>query len=314
MQPSEFWLNFNLGKELAISGAFIYNGLRQFHEMQNLDFAEDLFEFLYNLSVGLERLLKVAVVLLEYDQSLDQDAFERSLITHNHLDLLARIRKHRKLPLKEPHNELLAILSKFYKSVRYDRFNLSSVSDLEKEREAISKFLNMYLNAEISDGGSIFGTPNKDRYRKFIRKITIKISNSIYEAVRERASSLNLYTYELRNASKAETVFLGNADIPSEDVLWKELLLFFMNTKDNSGYLEFLRSIPPLDFDPALVGDYLDCFQSDAAKARVIGELQNHYEEMEDRAERIEMINLIGAQGVDFELPDEEVEDVRSQE
>jgi hypothetical protein len=126
--------------------------------------------------------------------------------------------------------------------------------------------------------------------------------------VAARARELNLYTYELRHGSKAETIFLGEADIPSENVLWKELLIFFMNTKETSGYLEFLRGIPPLDFDPALVDEYLDCFQSDAAKAFVMDELEHHYEEMTNTGERLRMIDVIGSPGVYFDNPDEDEE------
>jgi hypothetical protein len=93
--------------------------------------------------------------------------------------------------------------------------------------------------------------------------------------VEKRASGLNLYTYELRDGSKAQTIFLGQADIPSEEVLWKELLIFFMNTKATSGYIQFLRSITPLDFDPELTNDYLECFQSDAAAGFVVDELEH---------------------------------------
>jgi hypothetical protein len=63
MNKHEAWKNFNLGEELSISGAFIYNGLRRFHEMRVLVHTDEIFDFLYNLSVGLERLLKIAVVL-----------------------------------------------------------------------------------------------------------------------------------------------------------------------------------------------------------------------------------------------------------
>lgn len=115
----------------------------------------------------------------------------------------------------------------------------------------------------------------------------------------------NLYTYELRHGSKAESVFLREVDISDEDVLWKELLIFFMNTKLSSGYLDFLRKIEPLDFDPALIGDYLECFQSDTGKALVIDELEYHYSEMEgDKGERLGLMRLIGAQNLYFESDD----------
>ncbi|PLX43673.1 MAG: hypothetical protein C0609_07745, partial [Deltaproteobacteria bacterium] len=105
----------------------------------------------------------------------------------------------------------------------------------------------------------------------------------------------------------AYTVFLGEADLSSEEILWKELLVFFMNTSSSSGYLDFLRSIEPLEFDPELTGDYLECFHSDAAKTYVMDELDHLYIDREDVKERLETMNLIGSPGVYFDsLKDED--------
>jgi len=306
MNPANFWKNFRLGEELSISGAFIYNGLRKFYELQKLDHSDEIFEVLYNLSVGIERLLKIAVILLEHSDNADQETLEQSLITHNHLDLLGRIRRLRHINLASPHNELLALLATFYKTHRYDRFSISSIYNLSKEKDALCSYIGKYLNVDFSDSDPLFGTPNEDRYKKFLRNIIQTICRSIYDVVCTQARNLNLYTYELRHGSKAETIFLGEADIPAENVLWKELLVFFMNTNSTSGYLEFLRGIEPLEFDPALIDEYLDCFQSDAAKSFVIGELESLYEEISDKAERLQMMEVIGSPNVYFNEPDEE--------
>src|SRR5258708_4553415 len=137
MRSTQAWKNFNLGQELSVSGAFIYNGLRRFHEMRVLDNTDEVFEVLYNLSVGLERLLKIAVVLLEHNDATDQDVLERSLITHNHLVLLERVTKGSQVNLGRPHKEFLALLGTFYKTIRYDRFTISSVHDSDKERDEL---------------------------------------------------------------------------------------------------------------------------------------------------------------------------------
>nr|VFK37614.1 MAG: hypothetical protein BECKSD772F_GA0070984_101717 [Candidatus Kentron sp. SD]VFK41293.1 MAG: hypothetical protein BECKSD772E_GA0070983_101112 [Candidatus Kentron sp. SD] len=63
MKTTEFWKNFKLGEELSISGTFIYNGMRRFHEIRIFDYTDEVFEVFYNLSIGFERLLKIAVVL-----------------------------------------------------------------------------------------------------------------------------------------------------------------------------------------------------------------------------------------------------------
>jgi hypothetical protein len=304
MQPIEAWKNFNLGQELSISGTFIYNGLRQFHEMRILDNSDDVFEVLYNLSVGIERLLKVAVVLLEHNDNTDINQLEQSLITHNHLELLNRIKKHVQIDLGSQHTEFLSLLTNFYKSLRYDGFMMQSVYDFDKEKKALLGFLVKHLNVELEDPTSIFAISNDPRYNSFIRKLVIKFSSKLYEVIREKSYQLNIYTYELRYGSKAETVFLGKADLPTEDIVWKEILLFFMNTKSSNGMLEFLRNIEPLDFDPALTQEYLECFQSNTAKSYVIDELEFLYDELEKPGERLEMMKVIGDRSVHFDMPD----------
>jgi hypothetical protein len=306
MNAPDLWKNFKLGEEISVSGAFIYNGLRRYHEMKSLDFTDEVFEFLYNLSVGFERLLKVAVVLFEHDDSIDQSELEKSLITHSHLDLLARLKKYVKINLGSPQIDLLVLLGKFYKTLRYDRFSISSACDTQKERRAFCELLQKYLKVEFTERPSIIGTQNNDQYRKFVQRTVLSISKTLYKIVKEQASSINLYTYELRYGSKAESIFLREVNISEEDILWKELLVFFMNTKSSSGYLDFLRKIQPLDFDPGAIGDYLDCFQSDAAKAFVMDELKHHYSEMEEKAkERLELVGVIGAPNVDFDSDNE---------
>lgn len=295
MSAQQAWKNFHLGEELGIAGTQIYNGLRRFHEMRNLDHTDEIFDFLYNLSIGLERLLKIAIILLEHNDDTDQKALEKSLITHNHLELLHRVKQHRDLKLFSLHNEFLALLGTFYKTHRHNRFLLSSVYDPDCEKKALHAFLTKHLGIDLQPPLDMMPIANERQYREFVRKIVIRISSSLYEIIKSKAADLNLYTYEVRIGSKSQTVFYGRGEIASEEVLWKELLIFFMNTKETSGLLEFLRSIEPLAFDPALANDYLQCFQSDEAKADVIGELEFYYEEMEGKTgDRLEMMDVIG--------------------
>jgi hypothetical protein len=93
------------------------------------------------------------------------------------------------------------------------------------------------------------------------------------------------------------------------DVIWNTLILGYALTHDEAYYLtrnsiEFLRSIEPLDFDPELANDYLDCFQSDAAKAFVVGEVETLYGEMENPADRLKTMDLISNPNVYFDSPD----------
>jgi hypothetical protein len=89
--------------------------------LKKLDHTDEIFEVFYYLSVGLERLLKSAVVLLEHNDKGDQEALEHSLITHNHLELLRRIKQHTTVNTSMLHNEFLGLLATFYKTFRYDQ-------------------------------------------------------------------------------------------------------------------------------------------------------------------------------------------------
>ena len=299
MKSADFWKNFRLGEEVHISGTFIYNGLRRFHELQHFESDDELFEFLYELSVGLERLLKIAIVLFEHCDDADQTQLEQSLITHSHTELTKRLQSHVDLHLAAPHHDLLSLLTKFYKTLRYDRFSLSSAHEGAKESKSIRSLLAKYLDESFKDAPTTFVTPNDDRCRRFMRRTVQKIAQSVYAAIEAQARALNIYTYELRYGSKAQSVFLRQVDIADEDVLWKELLVFFMNVEPSTKYLKFLKEIRPLGFDPGVLHDYLDCFKSDAAKAVVMDELEHHYTEMDNdiRRARLQCMAVIGAQG-----------------
>ena len=125
--PHLFWKNFRLGTELQIAGSFIYNAVYALENMETFYYEEECFEFFYKISVGLERLQKTAVILIEHDENQSQEEFEKSLITHNNLALLNRVKKKRKLNPGKQHNKFLALSDNFYNSARYDRYNLSFV-------------------------------------------------------------------------------------------------------------------------------------------------------------------------------------------
>ena len=127
MKPTELWKNFNPGFELDVAGTFLFNGIRAFHEMEILDIRSDIFDFLYNVAVRVERLQKIAIILTEHDDAIDQAEFEKSLITHSHQELDRRLRGHGHPALASIHNSFLSMLSTFYKTYRYDRYGTGSL-------------------------------------------------------------------------------------------------------------------------------------------------------------------------------------------
>lgn len=81
-----------------------------------------------------------------------------------------------------------------------------------------------------------------------------------------------------------------------------------MNTKETSSYLNFIRGTEPLEFDPGLVPDYRDCFQSDSTRAQVVDKLEVLYEDVPNKGDRLRMISVIGSPNVYFPEGDDEEE------
>lgn len=65
MSKKLIWKNFNLGIELDMAGNFIYNGLKHLDEMESFYYEDEIFNFLYQIAVGVERLEKISLILLE---------------------------------------------------------------------------------------------------------------------------------------------------------------------------------------------------------------------------------------------------------
>ncbi len=307
MTPAEFWQNFKLGEEQEIACNFIYDGLRSLHEMDSLSQATEVFPVLYNLSIGIERLLKVAVTLLEFTDSSDVEEFEKSLITHNHMDLLNRIKAKVELTLGECHIALLTLLSTFYKTHRYDRFNFSTLTSISKDKEALHAFLHKYLQIDIREEFPVIHVENSSRIKKFIGKTVKKLTKQLYSVIEDAATTKNIYTYEISSSgSKAAKILWGDDSLTFEDeeIAMVESLVFLIKTKD-SGLMDFVNEMEPLPLDPALDSDYLQVLlrkKSDRTQS-TIDEIESHYEDMEseDVKERLERIKLIKDPSVHIE-------------
>ena len=311
MRPDEYWKNFNLGTELDIAGRFLFNGLQAFHEMRNFAAEEDAFEFLYGIAVGIERLLKIAVIMTEHDKVTDQTEFEQRLITHSHQELAKRLKESHEINLAGVHNEFIGILSSFYKSHRYGRYNLASVYGPARERDDLNAFLEKHLSIKIDIEGMFTVTPNEGRHKKFIGKVISKIVLPIFRIVRSEAGRLNLYTHEIEYGSKASKIFVRESfDFEDEDILQVELIGYFSSGEASGPNVRFIRDlIKPLPFDPALEADYLAALRSDRQKQGVLDELEAHYEDVEDFKERREMLEVATSDHLSYGEVEEDSED-----
>ena len=304
MKKDIFWKNFNLGKELDISGSFIYNGLRSVEEMEHLYFEEESFLFLYNISVGIERLLKVAIILMEHDGITDQKKFEDSLRTHNHQELIQRIVKRPKtINLGKQHNRFLEILSDFYKNMRYDRFVLDNAGSYDKEKKALQNFITKEIGIDFSKDSMMIVTPVGKEIKQLLGNTIGKIASEIYSIIKQEAHRLNISTEEIRVDSKAYKIFMRQEyDFLSESRLWKEILIYAINSNEN-GLIDLLKEQKSIAFDNGSMNDYFECFSSSIKQLKFLDELDYFYEdelEASEKKERFELLDAIADPGSGF--------------
>jgi len=293
MRADEFWKNFNLGTELDIAGRFLYDGLYAFHLMENFTREEDAFEVLYSVAVGIERLIKIALILSDHDKSTDQEAFESELITHSHQDLLHRLTVSHPINIGKVHHDFIAMLATFYKSRRYGRYSLASVTAPAKERDELTAFLEKHLGIEI-DVSTMFGVTQNDlRIKKFLGKVVSKLVLPIYEIIYKEAGRLNLYTHEIEYGTKASKIFTFKSfDFYKEDILQAELLTYFMSDKATGPNSQLLREgVEALPFDPAEEQDYMLALRSERKKLMILDQLEALYEEhVSDVSDRLDLM------------------------
>jgi hypothetical protein len=298
MEAQSFWQNFNLGIELSLSGNFLYNGLKSFDEMKTFYYEEDIFEFLYSISVGIERLQKTAIILKEDIAKDQQKKFEKSLISHNHLDLMKRITKTEKQDVSSLNFALLQLLGKFYKSWRYDRFSISDYKNYSKEKMAFIDFLEKYLEIEIKNE-PFDCTSNNDRIKKFIGRNVGKIVDYLYSIIKREAFRLNLYTDEIRINTKAFKIFtLKQYNFINENIFWKELLVYILHNAEQNPLLKLYKNIKPLEFDEGMLVNLIKCLKDDLLKLEHINTIETLYEEVENKEERYSLLDLIGNESV----------------
>lgn len=306
MTPEEWWKNFALGIELDIAGTFIYNGIRTLEDVQSFQHPVDTFEILYNLSVGIERLLKIAIILLEHDENIDIEELEKSLISHNTVELSNRVDKHKPMNLPALNREFLALLSKFYKSHRYGRYSLSSVPNIDEEKRCFLEFIEKHLKLSLSIDDEFAFIGNTDQIRKFIGRVVKNISSKLFSIISNEAYRLNIYTTELRGDSKALKVFYGERlDFIDERIKRKEILLYLISLQTGNSHIDLIRSFGALALDEGMTPDYIQALFNDNALYLVGDEIDVLYEDVENVRERLDFINIMDNSYLSYD-PDEE--------
>lgn len=308
MTPEKYWKNFNLNSELHISGAFLYNGLECLDKVEHFENEDEIFEVLYHLAVGLERLMKIAIVLIQHNDTIPQDQFESDLKTHDLRNLLERLKGNAKLNLATPHRKLLECLSQFYKRFRYDRFTLGSAQSENNEITEFKEFSQDGLSCKFEAHG-IFRTYDPAPAKRYVGKIVGKITVQLYKVICDRATTINLYTYEIRDNSKAAKIFLSREfDFTAERIAAQEILLALLKSERPHKLNWLIDQLDPLEFDPEDFYELIEALLNERKRPDQTPLVQEFHNEIDSKRKRLELIKLLGEDLSKLYL-DNEIED-----
>ncbi len=292
-EPNFFWKNFRLGTELQSSGTFIYNALYFLDKLEYLRFEEDIFEFLYNSSQGIERIQKIAIILLDHNEETNQETFEKDLITHNHINLHERIVAKKELKLGRLHKRFLDLLSKFYNSYRYSRFNKSSVYHKNFDKYEFLNFLSSELKIEIDPRYDCL--ENTIQIKRFLGKCVSRIVCELYELIRNRAYEIGTFTYEIRYKSKAFKIFTKKEyTFELENNFKRELIVSLINDSLKDDFTDYIKSIKPLNFENHNSSYYITYLLNHINNLSVLNEYEYLLEDKQIPKGRYEEIAGIG--------------------
>ncbi|HMQ80937.1 MAG TPA: hypothetical protein PKE39_15980 [Ignavibacteria bacterium] len=291
MNKKEFWLNFNLGTELSVSGNFIYNGLKSLDNIEFFTEEPNVFEFLYNISVGIERLLKISVILIENESYEDLKKLEKELKNHNHQLLINRLKKFEDIKIGKEHISFLDLLNKFYNDLRYDRYSISNTNIFVNEKTELMKYFNKYFGVEISED-DFFATPNSDEVKIKFGIMLGKICSLLYDLIVNKCSELNIYTYEQNSQSKSYKIFIRKEyNFIKERLALKEMIIFLLNNNEDSELKKIVKTLKPIAFDNSFQEVILG-LENDIKKDNFIDQLEEVYEEIND-VERENIIEIM---------------------
>lgn len=200
-----------MANELDVAGEFIYAAIDKFNRMNNFDQTGDNFFFLYHLAVGIERVQKILLVIINDVERDEIEDFLEKVKSHNHKMLHGKIKEKVNVSFSKEQNDLLSMLSTFYNAERYSRFNFFSYDF--KDRDLLIEYVQKYCKNISFDYSLCKKTPlNTDEVKEFFGRVIGRLCQKYYKAIEEESRNRNIYCYELRYNSAAERVFCGNED------------------------------------------------------------------------------------------------------
>ena len=255
-------LNFSIREELQISGVLLWKSINAISKVNfTIDGAanEHLVEYpfltLYFASQGVERIQKAIVELIckkNHILEKEKDRVYDLLVSHAHDKLNNWIEEKEDIKLNTNCRKLIDILTRFYNTVRYARY------EDESYRRSTTPEYDLLLELKPSNSSNP-GDDIKNNFGNYLGKL----ANMYFVVYDKLCSDLNIYAYELEYDSAASIVY-GHREKPKN--LYKEFLrrqnakkeILYWLMKKASKYPKYsIAKEDALEFDIGSVEHYL---------------------------------------------------------
>lgn len=309
MLVDEIWdfKSINMGRELEIAGEFIYDSAKKTMSISGVNNIYEINIILYTGAVGIERLQKIYLCLAAQDPT-DVDSMPKCLRKHNHTELQREVKKYSEKKVPQNANSMLGLFGEYYNNFRYANYSSGQQeNDLRKLFIGFLKRLNGKFNFDEPYAAVQF-----EGFKKiYINKLG-ELAAYYYLLICEKASELNTYTYEIDSLSRTARVFWSAQrrtlyeQMVLEQNATKELLLYIYKKKGGAGVFRLFDEMEALDFDDGLVNEYLEDLCVGKINDLLIDCVDDLHEEIGDKAQRKELLSLIGNSSVMFDFHDED--------
>lgn len=307
-------MNSSLVREVEIAGVQIWKAIEDINQVYipksgNNVIVDYLFTSLYQAAQGIERLLKIAIELMVYDNSsYRKQKTDELLMGHNHAGMCDFIEQHQKLSFKKSERKLINLVSRFYNEARYGRFryNENNIMELKLLQE---------FGCDLKEDE--FDDKVKRRYGKAIGSI----AHTLYGLITDLSYKLNIFVYELNYDSVAyfslnnhykDDLYGLLKDIENSK---RELLWYALTQGKELGITTAGQKIEALPFENAglqQVFEELICNRNSGGS--IYDFVSSQYDEQvsvdkEKWKERLEFISMIGNLYVYCDEGEEDEED-----
>lgn len=297
-----------MGDELDICGNLIYDlKTHSFLALKNKSNSE-AFRFFYNLSISIERLLKIIIYLK--DGKLTQKDKNNNVDGNMH-HTIGKLLNEVKITFKNPGSKKIInylTSKKYYDNYRYINFEVNGKEKAKIYLNHLIDLLNTFLpkKNKIQESWSDWTYSFYDKARSYADQLQVGvlgISKTLYAEIVKLSKGNGLFIEEFSQNEKAVNVFLdysieNNENGLTDEFLKQELIIFLIKSsiKNNRWETEVIsneKDVPSLDIDEEFFQDAIKTLMDSGESLEYFGIREAIEELIHNKLyEEIEKMNL----------------------